>query len=217
MTGQRRAIAQRTVLSDSTIPHFYATQTVSMWAAQDFLQQAKALAQQNEWQPPKINEVILRAVALSLRQHPALNASVSDESITLHEMINVGMVIGVDDGMLIPVIHTADEKNLFTLAVHTQRLKERAQLGTLSRQDLSDGTFTVSNLGMYGLDSFTAIINPPEVGILAVGALRDGHLTLTLSSDHRAVDGVQAARFMATLRQFLENPLSLAIDAPEQL
>jgi pyruvate dehydrogenase E2 component (dihydrolipoamide acetyltransferase) len=188
-----------------------------MRAAQDFLRQAKALAQKNDWQPPKVNELILRAVALGLRQHPTLNASVSDESIALHKAINVGMVIGVDDGMLIPVIYATDEKNLFTLAAHTQRLKKRAQLGTLSQQDLSGGTFTVSNLGMYGLDSFTAIINPPEVGILAVGALRDGHMTLTLSSDHRAVDGVQAARFMATLRQFLENPLSLAIDAPEQL
>jgi pyruvate dehydrogenase E2 component (dihydrolipoamide acetyltransferase) len=182
----------------------------------------------NGWPTPTITDVCLRAAALALRQHPAINASFDGDAILYHDTINVGLVIGLPDGMLIPVIRHADRLNLYTLAGTTRRLRQGAESGTLSAADLSGGTFTVSNLGMYGVDSFTAVINPPEAGILALGAVAErpavingavvprAQMTAVLSIDHRAVDGIVAAQFIATFKSLLENPIALTLDPPQQ-
>jgi pyruvate dehydrogenase E2 component (dihydrolipoamide acetyltransferase) len=164
---------------------------------------------------------------LALSKFPQINASLEEEEILFHKDINVGLAVGLEDGLIIPVIHRADEKNLYSLAAWTNVIIEKARQQQLSGTDLAGGTFTVSNLGMYGLDNFTAVINPPEAGVLAVGAVRQvpavsaGQLVprwqmeVTLSVDHRIVDGVIAARFLEEFRQNLETPARLALEAPE--
>ena len=228
LTAIRRSIARRTRLSKAEAPHFYATGTIDMEAAKEFLEQAKVYAQKRNWPVPTLTDLILRATALVLRQFPQINVSFHGEEILAYEEINIGLAIGLPEGMVIPVVHNADRKNLYTLAAMTQRLKAKSLSGGLSASDLSGGTFTLSNLGMYGLDSFVAVLNPPEAGILALGTVRKvpavwmdqvvprWSMTANLSVDHRAVDGIVAARFMMELRTLLENPVSLALEAPQE-
>jgi pyruvate dehydrogenase E2 component (dihydrolipoamide acetyltransferase) len=192
------------------------------------LKQAAAQAERNNWAVPTITDLTIRAAALALRQTPALNASFRGEEILYFDGIHIGVVIGLAEGMLIPVVHHADRLNLFTLAATTRRLRTGAENGSLSSSQLSGATFTVSNLGMYGLDGFTAVINPPEAGILALGAAKEqaaawqGNLALrwlmtaTLAVDHRAVDGMCVAKFLAEFKQLLENPFSLVFEAPRE-
>lgn len=228
LTAMRRSIARRTRLSKAEAPHFYATATIDMEAAKEFLEQAKVYAQKRNWPVPTLTDLILRATALTLRQFPQINVSFHGEEILAYEEINIGLAIGLPEGMVIPVVHNADRKNLYTLAAMTQRLKAKSLSGGFSTSDLSGGTFTLSNLGMYGLDSFVAVLNPPEAGILALGTVRKvptvwmdqivprWSMTANLSVDHRAVDGIAAARFMMELRTLLENPISLALEAPQE-
>jgi pyruvate dehydrogenase E2 component (dihydrolipoamide acetyltransferase) len=228
LTAMRRSIAKRTRLSKAEAPHFYATATIDMEAAKEFLAQTKTYAQKRSWPVPTLTDLVLRATALALRQVPQINVSFQGEEIFAYEEINIGLAIGLPDGMVIPVVHNADRKNLYTLAVTTQRLKSKSLGGGLSASDLLGGTFTLSNLGMFGLDSFVAVLNPPEAGILALGAVRKvptvwmdqivprWSMTANLSVDHRVVDGVVAARFMEELRMLLENPVSLALEAPQE-
>lgn len=228
VSPMRRAIAERTQRSKAEAPHFTAVITVDMKGALALRRQAAAWAEQKGWAAPSLSDVCIRAAALTLREIPELNASLQGDEILTYEAINIGLVVGLPEGMLIPVVQRADEHNLFTLAGITRRLKARAAGGQLSQSELSGGTFTVSNLGMFGLDSFTAVINPPEAGILALGAVRglpavrNGRLvprplmTATLSVDHRLVDGVVAARFVATFKELLESPLRLVLDAPQE-
>lgn len=226
VSSMRRSIAERTGLSKSQIPHFYASRTIDMEAARSFLESAVKYAQTAGWQPPTFTDLILRATALTLRDYPQVNASYAAEAIHYHTEINIGLVVGLEDGLIIPVIHRADEINLYTLAARTTKLKAGAKQGTLRASDLSGATFTLSNLGMYGLDSFIAVINPPEAGVLAVGAVRRApavwgeqivprwQMEAVLSVDHRIVDGVVAARFLASLKERLEDPISLALEPP---
>ena len=191
-----------------------------MGAAREMLSQAAILAAQHEWNAPTINDLVLQATAKALRKVPRLNASYSDEEILVYGEINLSLVIGLTDGMIVPVLHNVDQKNLFTIAAETKQLKDRAQMGILTAKDLDGGTFTVSNLGMYGLDSFLGVINPPQAALLTLGAVlqkavvREDQvvprwtLTASLSVDHRAVDGVHAAAFMQELRNLLENPFT---------
>lgn len=228
VSPMRRAIAGRTRRSKAEAPHFTAAITVDMQGALALHRQAAAWAEQKGWAPPTLTDICIRAAALALREVPTLNASFQDDAILTYEAINIGLVVGLPEGMLIPVVRHADRHNLFTLAGITKQLKARAASGELSQPDLSGGTFTLSNLGMFGLDSFTAVINPPEAGILALGAVREQPavwkgrivprplMVATLSVDHRLVDGVVAARFVATFKELLENPLRLALDAPQE-
>jgi pyruvate dehydrogenase E2 component (dihydrolipoamide acetyltransferase) len=228
VSAARKAIAQRTQWSKNQAPHFYASSEIDMVAARELLSQAVDYAQRHSWTPPTINDLVLRATALALRQVPRLNASFQGEEILVYKEINLGLVIGLADGMIVPVLHNVDRKNLYTIAAQTKKLKENALAGRLSNTDLSGGTFTVSNLGMYSLDSFVAVINPPQAGILALGALRQAAvvrenqvvprwmMTACLSVDHRAVDGVHVATFMQELSTLLENPFSLTLEAPEE-
>jgi len=157
-----------------------------------------------------------------------LNASLEGEILTTYSEINIGLVVGLEEGMLVPVVHQADQLNLYTIAATTQRLRQGAKAGQLGARDLSGGTFTISNLGMYGLDSFTAVLNPPQVGILALGAVQERAsvmegalcvrplMTATLSVDHRVVSGINAAHFLASFKEMLEQPARLTLNAPTE-
>ena len=228
LSPMRQAIAERTQRSLSEIPHFHAAITIDMAKAQDLRRQAVAWAAQNDWAQPSMTDLCIRAAALALRQFPALNASLQADTLITYSEINIGLVIGLAEGILIPVVHSADRLDLFNLAARTRRLRQEATAGRLSAQDLSAGTFTLSNLGMHGLDSFTAVINPPQAGILALGAIKEGPavvegalvvrplMTATLSVDHRIIDGVTAAEFAAAFRELLENPFGLTLAGPQE-
>ena len=228
ISPMRRAIAHRTQLSNAEVPHFHGWVVIDMTEAKAMLKQAAAKAERNGWAAPTITDLALRGAALALRQTPALNASLRGEEILYFDDIHIGVVIGLAEGMLIPVVRHADRLNLFTLAATTRRLRKGAEAGQLSSSELSGATFTVSNLGMYGLDSFTAVINPPEAGILALGAAKEQPaawqgglalrwlMTATLAVDHRAVDGITVAKFLNEFRQLLEDPLGLALEARQE-
>ncbi|MGB3716173.1 MAG: dihydrolipoamide acetyltransferase family protein [Candidatus Promineifilaceae bacterium] len=224
VSPMRRAIAQRAARSKAEAPHFYASITVDMSAALALRREIVALAEEKGRIAPSITDLCLRATALALVDFPSLNASFREEVIIYYETINVGLVVGLrSGGMLVPVVHQADLYNLYDLAALTLRLRERAEEGTLSSSELGDGTFTLSNLGMYGLDSFLAVINPPQAGILALGAVQELPAVIddiivpkplmraALSADHRLVDGIVAAQFMAAWKEFLENPYRLTL------
>jgi pyruvate dehydrogenase E2 component (dihydrolipoamide acetyltransferase) len=225
LSPMRRVIAQRTQRSTTEVPHFHGAMLIDMTEAKAMLKQVVTWAKENNQASPTITDLALRAAALALRQTPALNASFRGEEILYFEDIHIGVVVGLEEGMLIPVVRHADRLNLFTLAATTHRLRAAAEAGRLSNIQLSGATFTVSNLGMYGLDSFSAVINPPEAGILALGAAKEqpavwhGNLSLrwqmtaTLAVDHRAVDGITMAKFLNKFKHLLENPLSLALEA----
>ena len=229
VSPMRLAIAQRAVRSKSEAPHFYSSITVDMTSALALRQMVTELADESGRIAPSITDLCLKAAALALVAFPLLNASFQEEVIIYYETINIGLVVGLEaGGMLVPVVQQADRHDLFELADLTQRLRKRAEEGILNSSELSGGTFTLSNLGMYGLDSFLAVINPPQAGILALGAVQeqpaviDGTIVprplmqATLSADHRLVDGIVAARFMAAWKELLENPYRLMMKPPEE-
>ena len=223
----RRVIAERTSLSKSQIPHFYVTATIDMQAAIELRRKALELAERSGLTKPTITDICMRAAALTLREIPTLNARFDGDTIITYQDINIGLVIGLSDGMLIPVIQRADQHDLYSLAAETQQVRQRAEAGQLRDSDMGEGTFTISNLGMYEIDSFTAVINPPEVGILALGKINEQPtvangifvarplMIATLSVDHRVVDGIVAARFLTAIKDILENPYRLVLDSPQ--
>ena len=229
LSPMRRAIAQRTKQSNAEVPHFHGSVVIDMTEAKVMLKQAAGMAGKNGWAAPTITDLVLRAAAVALRQTPALNVSFQGDEILYYDDIHLGLVIGLKEGMLIPVVHHADRLNLFSMAATTRRLRKSAETGQLSSSQLSGATFTISTLGMYGLDSFSAVINPPEAGILALGAAKEqpaawqGTLALrwkmaaTLAVDHRAVDGITVAKFLEEFKQLLENPLVLSLEPPKEV
>jgi len=170
-----------------------------------------------------VNDVVVRACALALRQHREINASFTGDALRIFEDIDISIAVAIDDGLITPVLRNADQKGLIAAATEIRALADKAQRGQLLVNEYQGGTFTVSNLGMFGVESFTAILNPPQAAILAVGGIsrevwldagaprERGVMRLTLTSDHRAIDGAQAARFLATLKALLENPFSLVV------
>jgi pyruvate dehydrogenase E2 component (dihydrolipoamide acetyltransferase) len=215
----RKVTARRLTESMQTTPHFYLTRIVDVGALLAFRKTLNdALA------PAKVsvNDLIVKACATALRGNPVLNVSFTEDSILVHKRVNVGVAVALDDGLVVPVIRDADRKSVSQIGAETRELAGRAREQRLTPQEMSGGTFTVSNLGMFGVDSFTAVINPPEAAILAVGGTRkdvvvgdDGEfaarerLTLTLSVDHRACDGATGAKFLGELAELLENPLRI--------
>jgi pyruvate dehydrogenase E2 component (dihydrolipoamide acetyltransferase) len=216
LEGMRRTIAQRMQASAQQAPHIYLTMDIDMGLAERMRTylNARSLAGQ-----PQISmtAVIIKAVAAALVQHPQLNSYLQGDKIYLMPDVNVGMAVALQDGLIVPVIHKAGEKSLAQTGVEVADLSRRARDGHLKPEDVVDGTFTVSNLGMFGIDHFTAIINPPQVGILAVGRIarrfvpgEDDRpmarslMTVTIAVDHRALDGAIAARFLSTLKGILE-------------
>ncbi len=213
----RRTIAKRLVQSKGPVPHFYLTIEVAMdrvWDAYKALRDQKSSI--------SINDIIVKATALALRQHPDINASFAGDHITQYSGVHIGMAVALDDGLITPVLRDADLKPLEEISEEARTLAERARARKLQPNEYTGATFSISNLGMMGIEEFSAIINPPEAAILAVGAIRkvpvveDGALAIgyrmkaTLSVDHRVADGASGARFLQTLKRFLEHPLLMA-------
>jgi pyruvate dehydrogenase E2 component (dihydrolipoamide acetyltransferase) len=212
-----RVMAQRLTESWQTIPHFYLEREVNAAKLMHWWQGSMARVSDKV----TLTDLLVKIVATALRQHPRANASWRDGTIILNEAVNVGLAVAVEDGLLVPVIHQADRLDLAALSERRQVVVERARSGKVQPDDLQGGTFTISNLGMFGVDAFKAIVNPPQAAILAVGRIADRivpvdgqpgvqpMMTLTLSCDHRVVDGVRAAQFLQSIVRFIEEPLAL--------
>lgn len=228
VSPMRRTIAERMLRSKAEAPHFYVSAVIDMTEAQAFRKQAVALAEENGWTSPSLTDIAIRAASLALKQTPQLNASFQGDEILYFEEIHIGLVVGLSEGMMVPVIRHADRKNLYTIAATTKRLRDKATDRKFSESELTGSTFTISNLGMFGVDGFVAVINPPEAAILALGAVRkqpavwEGQIvprelmTATLSADHRLVDGIKAAQFLGEFKEILESPIRLALEPPEE-
>ena len=218
LTQLRKTVARRLVQSIGPIPTFYLTTEIDMERAWDAREALKALGE-----GPKVsfNDIIIKAVATALRQHPACNAWWQDDHIRYWNEIHVSMAVAIEDGLITPVIRHADHKSLRQISAEAHDLAARARGRRLTPDEYTGGTFSVSNLGMLDIDEFTAVINPPEAGILAVGrivekAVADGgqiairrRLRVTMSCDHRVIDGATGAQFLKTLKAMLENPLAM--------
>jgi pyruvate dehydrogenase E2 component (dihydrolipoamide acetyltransferase) len=213
MTRSQRLVAERMVASRATIPDFSVRVDVDMNAVLELQARLSFLLTQ----APTLNDFIVAAAARTLAKHPRVNGSYTDGAFELHDLVNVGVAVAVGNELLVPVIRSADTLRLTELAITARTLVERSRSGAITPPELSEATFTVSNLGMFGVSDFAPIINPPQAAILGVGASRHsgvepGHpLTLTLVSDHRIVYGVHAAEFLADLRATLEEPLRLLV------
>ncbi|WP_030166688.1 dihydrolipoamide acetyltransferase family protein [Spirillospora albida] len=212
----RKVAARRLTESKRDAPHFYLNREVDAGALAAFR------ATLNEVLAParvSVNDLVVKAVATALREHPEVNVSYTEDALLFHGRVHVGVAVAVPDGLVVPVVRDADRKSVSRIGAETRELAVRAREGRLGAQDMSGGTFSVSNLGMFGVGSFSAVINPPEAAILAVGAVRDEpvvrdgrvvpgkRMAVTLSVDHRACDGATAAKFLARLAELLENPL----------
>ncbi|MDA0566796.1 2-oxo acid dehydrogenase subunit E2 [Streptomonospora sp. S1-112] len=222
VSNVRKVIARRLTQSKQEVPHFYLRRTIDAEALKAFRGQ---INEQLESTGVKVsfNDLIVKAAATTLRAHPEVNTSWVDDKLLQHGRINVGVAVAVDAGLLVPVLHDADKTPLSEIATRTRELAGKARDGKLKPQEMSGGTFSVSNLGMFGMDSFSAVINPPEAAILAVGAMRqqpvvrDGEIVarntiaLELSVDHRAVDGAVGAAFLKDLAEVLENPMRIIL------
>jgi pyruvate dehydrogenase E2 component (dihydrolipoamide acetyltransferase) len=217
MSRTARLMAEHTTRSWTTTPHFYLVREVDATAFKNWYTQARKRA------TDKITytDLLVKVIATALRLHPQVNVSWQNGAIVAHPDVNVALAVAVPDGLVVPVIPHADDLSLSGIARHRAEIVERAQAGKLRLDDLQGGTFTISNLGMYGIDAFNAIINEPNAAILAVGALVDRvipvdgqpavrpTLTLSLSCDHRALDGARAAQFLATVAELITDPSGL--------
>ncbi|TFB77268.1 2-oxo acid dehydrogenase subunit E2 [Cryobacterium glaciale] len=217
-----RAVTARRLTESQAVPHFFLTSVVNVERLVDFRAEVnESLAALGT--KVSLNDLFVRASAVALRAHPEVNASWGDGVIRRHHHVNVGVAVATDDGLLVPVVTDADQKSLGAIAVETRALAGLARTGGLSLGQMTGGTFTISNLGMFGIDSFTAVLNPPEAGILAIGAatdvpaVRDGVLVslptvkITLTVDHRVLDGAVAAAFLRDLVTLLEEPLRIVL------
>ncbi|MBS1878440.1 MAG: 2-oxo acid dehydrogenase subunit E2 [Actinobacteria bacterium] len=221
LTRLQGTVARRMAESKATVPHFYLETEVEMTAAVAARDALKAAAAPDE-AIPSLNDIVVRACALALHDHPKANASYRGETFELHSRVNVGIAVAAPGALLVPTIFDADRKGLTEIAAETRALSAKARGGTITAPELGGGTFSVSNLGMLGIDSFAPIVNPPQAAILGVGAIaerplvRDGELAVgtlmrvTLSCDHRVLYGAEGAEFLATVRRLLEQPLRLA-------
>jgi pyruvate dehydrogenase E2 component (dihydrolipoamide acetyltransferase) len=218
LTQIRKTIAKRLAQSIGPIPTFYLTSEVDMERAWDARESLKALGE-----GPKVsfNDIIIKAIATALRQHPACNAWWQDDHIRYWNEVHVSMAVAVEDGLITPVIRHTDLKSLREIAAESQDLAARARARRLKPEEYTGGTFSVSNLGMLDIEEFTAVINPPETGIVAVGRIVEQpvvyqgqvavrrRMRLTMSCDHRVIDGATGAQFLKAVKMMLENPLAL--------
>ncbi len=218
----RQAIARRMTASKQTVPHFYVTVEVDMDEAMAW--RARINEALGERGKVSVNDMVVKAAALALREFPALRSSYQEGGIVRHEAIHIGIAVALEEGLITVVLRDADKKPLAQIARESKELVERARSGKVRPEDIEGSVFTVSNLGMYEVEHFIAIINPPEAAIMAVGSVREvpvvknGQLTVgqrmkvTVSADHRVTDGAEVARFLQAFRRYLENPLLLLIE-----
>jgi pyruvate dehydrogenase E2 component (dihydrolipoamide acetyltransferase) len=220
LSQMRKTIAKRLSQSIGPVPHFFLTVEVDMAEAMSFRKKLnERYADQGIKASP--NDLTIKAVAAALRKHPWVNSAWTGDAIRQYEVVHIGVAVAVDEGLITPVIRNADKKGIAEIAQEVKELAGRARERKLKPEEYTGGTFSISNLGMFGITEFTAVINPPEAAILAVGAVEDrvvavdGEATvrprmrLTLSCDHRVVDGATGAQFLQTLKQNLEDPLMM--------
>ncbi|HLY68339.1 MAG TPA: dihydrolipoamide acetyltransferase family protein, partial [Puia sp.] len=219
VSQMRKSIAKRLAESKFTAPHFYLTMSIDMDKA------VESRAKLNEISSVKIsfNDLVLKAVAVALKQHPYVNSSWLGDKIRINHHINIGVAVAVEDGLLVPVVRFADTKSLSQIATEVKDLAQRAKNKKLQPADWEGSTFTISNLGMFGIEEFTAIINPPDSCILAISAIQQipvvknggvvpgNVMKVTLSCDHRVVDGATGSAFLQTLKSLLEEPLRMLV------
>jgi pyruvate dehydrogenase E2 component (dihydrolipoamide acetyltransferase) len=220
LSRTQQTIARRMAESKATIPDFTLQADVDMEESVKLRTELKRLSPE---EAPTYNDMVVKASALALREHPRANSSYRDGRLELHSRVNVGVAVAAEDALIVPTVFDAEEKSLGEIARETRALAERVRAGTITPPELGGGTFTVSNLGMYGMRSFTAIINPPQAAILSVGSVqaravvREGEvvahhtMTITLACDHRILYGAGAARFLARIRELLEAPAALTL------
>jgi pyruvate dehydrogenase E2 component (dihydrolipoamide acetyltransferase) len=220
LTPMRATIARRMPLSKAPVPHFYVTSEVAMDRAWELREQLNAL----EGQPKiSVNDLVIKACALALLKHPGVNASLQGEAIRVFRRAHIGIAVALDEGLITPVLRDCHAKPLAQIAVEARDLAERARTRKLRAPELSGATFSISNLGMFDVTEFSAIINPPEGAILAVGSVRrvpvaddaglgvGRRMMLTISCDHRVMDGAMGARFLQDVKRLLEEPLRLLV------
>ncbi len=229
LTRTQQVVARRMAESRATVPDFTLTTAIDMERCVELRADVKALgggahaAEGGGSETPSYNDMVVKACALALREYPRANGSYRDGRFELYSRVNVGVAVAAQDSLVVPTVFDADRHSLGDIARTTRALAERVRAGTVTPPELSGGTFTVSNLGMYGVTSFTAVINPPQAAILAVGAMtqqavvREGELVarhvmpVTLACDHRILYGADAAEFLARIRELLEQPVALLL------
>lgn len=216
----RQTIARRLVTSIGPVPHFFLTTEIEMDKAADIRRSINELDAELK---VSVNDLIIKVAAIALIQHPQVNASFQDKAVRYYERADIGVAVAIEDGLITPVVRAADRKSIGEISREVKELAERARSRKLMPEEYTGATFSISNLGMLGIDEFTAVINPPEAAILAVGAMtpkpvvRDGEIVVrqimrvTMSCDHRVVDGATGARFLQTFKKLLENPLLMIV------
>jgi pyruvate dehydrogenase E2 component (dihydrolipoamide acetyltransferase) len=221
LSKMRQAIARRMALSKQTQPHYYLTLDIDMTAAMAFRTQLNASA--SEEQRVSVNDLIVKACAIALERHPKFNAAFSEAGLVKHDRINIDIGIALDEGLIAPALLDCGSKSLGRIAIESKDLVNRAKTGHLTASEYSDGTFTITNLGAYGVETLIGIINPPQAAILGIGSVmpqpvvRDGQVVVgqvmkvALSADHRVSDGAEGARFIKEIQGLLENPVALAL------
>lgn len=219
-TQIRQTIAKRLVTSLGPVPHFFLTVDIEMDRAAEMRESIKALDPDLKI---SLNDIIIKVAAAALLHHPQVNASYQDKVVRYYEHADIGVAVAIEDGLITPVVRAADQKSLSQIAGEVRELAERARSKKLKPEEYTGATFSISNLGMFGIDEFTAVINPPEGAILAIGAMtpkpvvRDNQLVVrqmmrvTMSCDHRVIDGATGAKFLQTFKKMLENPLYLVV------
>jgi pyruvate dehydrogenase E2 component (dihydrolipoamide acetyltransferase) len=220
LTQIRKTIARRLSESNGPVPTFFLTAEFDATRAAEMRTQ---LAEMGDEYKASFNDIVIKAVALALAEHPEVNAHWLDDKIRQFNRIHVAMAVAVEDGLITPVLFDADRMTLWEISAKARELAGKARERKLTPEEYTGSTFSVSNLGMFGIDQFTAIINPPEAGIIAIGGVEekpvvvDGQLEIrqrmrvTMSCDHRVIDGATGAKFLQTVRRYIENPLSLII------
>jgi len=222
LSKTQQVIARRMAESKATAPHFYLRAVVDMSQAVEGRAKLKAMAREGSV-VPSFNDMVVKACGLALREHPRANGAYRDGRFELYSRVNVGIAVAAEDTLVVPTVFDADRKGLRQIAAESRELAQRVRDGQITPPELSGATFTVSNLGMYGIEGFSAVINPPQAAILAVGAIEEkpvvrggeivtAHLmSVDLACDHRILYGAPAAEFLARVRSLLEEPLSLAL------
>jgi len=222
LTPMRQTIARRMTESKQQAPHFYITMDVDMAAALDLRKQLNALLPETE--PISVNDLLVKAAAIALKQFPNINASFAGNEVRIHDRINIGIAVSREVGLVTTVLQDADKKSLAQIAKESREIIARAREGRMRAEEMVGGTLNISNLGMYGVEDFIAIISPPQAAVLAIGAIQrvpvvdeagqlavGTRMKVTISADHRVTDGAEAARFLQAFKAALEQPMRLVL------